>query len=294
MNLVVISSCRPFDVFWMERVHREIPIRAIIQPQWSRPPHAKSCWTKLRQAPWQTLATSVNRRFYNWHGARLNKAAGRLLFGAVEPPLLDIPSVAVPAWDLNSFGTADFISRLKPDLVIVSAAPVLRPRIFTIPGFGTVNVHLGISPQYRGEHTLFWPLYFRDHEQLGVTLHFLDERVDTGPKIAQAHPATQPHDSELTLFAKCAPLTADLLLEFLRARSFAVQEPSSSTVAGRQYFRRERTIAKDLCYFLRRRLMRETLPSQTERRTSFLAPSVLPAPVDSFSGQPDSAGVSVV
>ena len=280
MNLVVVSSCRPFDIFWMERVHREIPIRAVIQPEWSRPPHAKSRWTKLRHAPWQTLAATVNRRFYQWHGARLNKRAGRLLFGTTEPPSLDIQSISVPAWDLNSFGTADFISRLQPDLMIVSAAPILRPRIFSIPRFGTVNVHLGISPQYRGENTLFWPLYYRDHENLGVTLHFLDESVDTGAKIAQGHPATQPHDSELSLFTKCAHLTADLLTEFLQGRSVAVQGHTSETVSGRQYFRRQRTIAKDLTYWFRRRLLRETLPAQTERRTRFFARNVLVAPVD--------------
>ena len=79
-------------------------------------------------------------------------------------------------------------TRMQPGLIVVSCAACLSREIFGIPRIGTVNVHLGIAPQYRGTNNIFWPLYNRDYEHIGLTLHFVNEGLDGGPMIAQAPP----------------------------------------------------------------------------------------------------------
>lgn len=270
MNLIVISNCQPLDLLWLDRVHQEMPIQLIIKPAWPQAPNAKSRWKKFREAPWRTLTTVAQRKIYDRYGTRLNHRAGQLLFGEAGFPRLDVKTVSIPAWDLNSTGTEQLITSLKPNLIIVSGAPKLKPNIFDIPKSGTVNVHRGISPHYRGENTLFWPLYFRDYEHIGVTLHFIDEQIDTGPVIAQGYPALGPDDNELTLFTKCARLAADLLLEFLRSPQRPLLEQAAQIHVGRQYYQRERTFDKDVRYWLRRRLLRERPPARNELRTWFV------------------------
>ena len=188
-----------------------------------------------------------------------------MLFGT-NVPELDVPTVKIPSWAINSQRTAELISQFEPDMMIVSGAPVLKPRIFAIPSIGTVNVHLGIAPEYRGTNNIFWPLYNRDYEHIGLTLHYVDEGLDSGPIIAQAFPQTDPSDTETTLLAKCAYLASELLLEFVQAPRRPAKMMASDISVGRQYYSRERTLRSEFGYLLRRYLLREKLPQQNERR----------------------------
>jgi folate-dependent phosphoribosylglycinamide formyltransferase PurN len=49
-----------------------------------------------------------------------------------------------------------------------------------------VNIHVGITPKYRGVHGTYWALVNNDVENSGVTVHFVDEGIDTGNIINQA------------------------------------------------------------------------------------------------------------
>src|SRR5205085_4323250 len=51
-----------------------------------------------------------------------------------------------------------------------------------------VNLHLGLSPYYRGTATNFWPLVHGQPECVGATLHLAILKVDAGPILAQVRP----------------------------------------------------------------------------------------------------------
>jgi hypothetical protein len=44
-----------------------------------------------------------------------------------------------------------------------------------------VNLHLGLSPYYKGAGTNFWPLAKGEPECVGATFHILTREVDAGP-----------------------------------------------------------------------------------------------------------------
>jgi hypothetical protein len=112
----------------------------------------------------------------------------------------------------------DRMRQLEPQVVLVFGTGLLRqPLIDTFPG-RILNIHLGLSPYYRGAGTNFWPLVNGEPEFCGATIHFLDAGVDTGPIIAHARPAIAagdgPHDIGNKTIIAAADTLADAALAF--------------------------------------------------------------------------------
>jgi methionyl-tRNA formyltransferase len=90
------------------------------------------------------------------------------------------------------------MAALTPDVVLVFGTGLLRGGIIgRFPG-RIINLHLGLSPYYRGAGTNFWPLVNREPEFVGATIHYLDAGIDTGPMLVHARPEMQashgPHE----------------------------------------------------------------------------------------------------
>ena len=43
-----------------------------------------------------------------------------------------------------------------------------------------INLHVGITPEYRGVHGGYWSIVNKDVENFGVSLHKVDKGIDTG------------------------------------------------------------------------------------------------------------------
>lgn len=96
---------------------------------------------------------------------------------------LDSRIHAVP--DLHAPALLDHLRRLEPDLGIIYGAPVLRPELFRIPRAGTIGVHHGRVPEYRGRKTTFWEVY-NGESVAGVTIQRVDAGIDTGDVVREA------------------------------------------------------------------------------------------------------------
>lgn len=82
-------------------------------------------------------------------------------------------------------GLEDWIKSLIPDLIVVfSMSQLLRENIFSIPKYGTINLHASFLPEYRGPNPDFWQ-YYDQILNPGVTVHFIDAGEDTGDVILQ-------------------------------------------------------------------------------------------------------------
>ena len=72
---------------------------------------------------------------------------------------------------------------------------ILPGAIIDIPSHGSVNVHGGLLPEYRGGHVMQWAI-INGETETGVTLHYMDEGIDTGPIIASGRfPITWQDDA---------------------------------------------------------------------------------------------------
>ena len=62
---------------------------------------------------------------------------------------------------------------------------ILPRRIFSAPRRGSINFHPSLLPRHRGPAPTWWVIHNKERET-GITSHFMDEGIDTGPMIARA------------------------------------------------------------------------------------------------------------
>jgi peptidoglycan/xylan/chitin deacetylase (PgdA/CDA1 family) len=87
------------------------------------------------------------------------------------------------AGGLNSDQARRILRETGADLGIVLGTRVLRAGTFRVPRLGCINLHKGTVPEYRGMPAGFWELY-DGAASAGVTVHFVDEGLDTGDILA--------------------------------------------------------------------------------------------------------------
>jgi len=79
----------------------------------------------------------------------------------------------------------NWVKEKKPDVIVVySMSQLLKENIFSIPKYGTINLHPAFLPKYRGPNPLFWH-YYHGETKFGITLHYIDKGEDTGDIIYQ-------------------------------------------------------------------------------------------------------------
>lgn len=88
---------------------------------------------------------------------------------------------------LSNYHTEEAMELMRAaeaDLGIVWGTNILKECVFRIPRLGSINIHQGLAPYYRGGPPVFWELYNGERE-IGVTVHFVESKVDTGEIITQ-------------------------------------------------------------------------------------------------------------
>lgn len=112
---------------------------------------------------------------------------------------------------INSVSMIEKIHSISPDLIVVAGfRKILSPEIIQIPRLGCVNVHASLLPKYRGPNPCYWVLK-KGEKETGVSLHFIDERIDTGDIIGQETIPIDPGDNSKSLRIKTAQSGARLL-----------------------------------------------------------------------------------
>ena len=86
---------------------------------------------------------------------------------------------------LRSESALSRIAAFGPDLGVALAAPILKDTVFSIPALGTINLHKGQVPFYRGMPPAFWELW-NDEPEVGCTVHKVEAGLDTGDVLLQS------------------------------------------------------------------------------------------------------------
>jgi methionyl-tRNA formyltransferase len=126
---------------------------------------------------------------------------------------IDVPFFTPPNVNESSF-LDDLASYSSEVNVSMSYNQILRPDAIHAAPKGFINCHAGALPFYRGRNILNWAL-INGEERFGVTVHFVDEGIDTGDIITQKFGAITPADDYESLLDKAVDLCADALLDAL-------------------------------------------------------------------------------
>jgi len=83
---------------------------------------------------------------------------------------------------INAGAAAAAAARVHPDLAVNAGAGLLRRPILQVPRFGTLGMHMGLLPAYRGMNVAEWAALGRD--EVACSVFWIDEGVDTGEIVA--------------------------------------------------------------------------------------------------------------
>ena len=160
--------------------------------------------------------------------------------------VLHHPELVREVSHINHPDVVQLADQLQPDLIAVFGTSLLRGELLSRGRLGIVNLHGGLSPEYRGSDCTFWALYNAEPEKIGCTLHYIDAGIDTGRLIAHVSPELRPDDDELTLFWRAVRETAqvygELMQRFSAGEALGVVQPTK----GRLYQVKHRGLRQEL------------------------------------------------
>jgi methionyl-tRNA formyltransferase len=108
------------------------------------------------------------------------------------------------------------LTAVSPDLICVSCFnQILPPTLLQLPRLGCLNLHPSLLPYFRGPSPLFW-IFREGQNQTGVTVHFMDEGLDTGDIALQASLTFPDGISGAQAEQMCAERGGRLMVEVIR------------------------------------------------------------------------------
>jgi folate-dependent phosphoribosylglycinamide formyltransferase PurN len=169
-------------------------------------------------------------------------AWGRLCAAVGRPSRRSLSAICasrgVPCTTVASANAPEFAARLREldvDVLLHQTPEILRRDVLRAPKIGILNRHLSMLPDYRGAWPVFWQ-FVNSESCLGITIHMVDEGIDTGPVLEQAAVERRPDETLVSahrrLFTHAVGLTADALARLARGETGA-RPHSASTVCYR-------------------------------------------------------------
>ena len=138
--------------------------------------------------------------------------------------------------NVNSGVCRKILRRLDPKVVFVHGARIIKTQTLHCVDVPFVNIHAGINPAYRGQHGAYWARANNDGANAGVTVHLIDEGVDTGRILYQERIEAQRADNITTYqflqTATALPLVRRAIDDALRG----ALKPRQVALPSRQWF----------------------------------------------------------
>ena len=161
---------------------------------------------KLRGYFWRRFVGLVVNRLLRRYGTCYSVAAVGRKYG------LPVSS----GNDVNSGGFRAKLVELGTELVVsISGTEFYKKELREQTPKGIINCHGGLLPRYRGLMPSFWGLANGEKEG-GVTVHFVDAKLDNGPILVQRRFPIHEHDTLEAVMKRSKELAAECIIEAIR------------------------------------------------------------------------------
>lgn len=119
--------------------------------------------------------------------------------------------------NINSAEMLNILKKKKIDLIVsVFFNQILSKQVIKIPKKGVINLHPAYLPHYKGTGPIFWSLV-NNEKFVGVTVHFIDEGIDTGKIISRKQIKVNNSDTEDSLYWKSTLVGVPLLISSIKS-----------------------------------------------------------------------------
>jgi hypothetical protein len=163
--------------------------------------------------------------------------------------------------DIHAPTVLQRVRTLVPDIGLVYGSPILRPELFEIPAFGTLGIHHGKLPAYRGKKLTFWAMV-NGEATTGVTIQRINRGVDTGEIVSAGEVAVRGRRYG-RVDADVQALGVTLYLDAILAVKRGVASSRPQQVGDFPVYRQPST--RDIVRLWRQRLTRPGRAGRVER-----------------------------
>lgn len=191
-------------------------------------------------------AERLKRALYNRQNPADDSTLGKLLFPDDLPQRMPGGERVQRVAGHNAEDCAALLTKLQPDVIVVYGTMIIRDHIAKLASKCTLNMHTGLSPYYRGDSTLFWPVYYNQRDKLGVTVHELIAEVDGGGIVSTVNVEYQKGDTEAHLFAKGVRAGTEIYIEAVKAAlEDRIEFQQQDLSLGQEFRWMDRTVAAE-------------------------------------------------
>ena len=210
LSVIILCGQSPRHLYFANQLCKACKPLAIIQESGHDQPLKKII--NLLRNP-----AKLWRKVWRWLRDRKRYAGNpeATFFFAGQPPTLERHDLRIEVPHINHSDVIKIIDEHKPDLIAVFGTSLLKGELLQKGRLGIINLHGGLSPEYRGADCTFWALYNQEPEKVGCTIHYINAGIDTGNIIAHVSPEIKETDDELTLFWRAVRDSTDTFAEVL-------------------------------------------------------------------------------
>tara|TARA_B100001029_G_C15059549_1_gene457208 strand:+ start:676 stop:1437 length:762 start_codon:yes stop_codon:yes gene_type:complete len=124
-------------------------------------------------------------------------------------PIDNLPSV-------NDGNLYNILLDSKIDLLLlINCSKKLYQKEFNLPKHGTINIHFGELPKYRGLMTILHSMRYKEKKN-GITIHYVNERLDSGNIIDQEYVEISKRDDLLSVWKKSSDVGRKMLTKLIK------------------------------------------------------------------------------
>ena len=141
-----------------------------------------------------------------------------------------------PVGSVNSMACRAALAMINPDVVVVIGTRIIGKETLAAIKVPVINSHAGWNPKYRGQAGGYWALACGDPEHAGVTVHLVDEGVDTGDILYQERFTATKADSFSTYYYIQAGVSRRLVVMAVEDALAGRLRPQKSDLTSRQFY----------------------------------------------------------
>lgn len=135
--------------------------------------------------------------------------------------------------DINDQQGREFLQQHQPDYIISAFFnQLLSPDVIGLAPGRCINIHPSLLPDYKGVDPAFFML-LNDEQEFGVTIHQVDEGIDTGDIIAQGRVAVEQGEDLYGLYRKLFAHGAQLVTQVINSEGRLNSLPEKQQGEGR-------------------------------------------------------------
>jgi hypothetical protein len=188
LSVMILCGPSPRHIYVANRLTLAARPVAIVQETGTK-------WT-LRKVVKTLKPGEFSRKAGRWLRDRRRYAGNKEaeFFFEDRPPIFIREELVTRVPYINHPKVTELARQRNPDVIAVFGTTLIKPPLLGQGRLGMVNLHGGLSPEYRGADCTFWALYNGEPEKVGCTLHYIDAGIDTGRLIAHVCPEVKPAD----------------------------------------------------------------------------------------------------